>query len=89
MEKRGIGIVLGVGFKQVRGICTLFYESSFVFFISFSCDLLKRKKKEKHNTRKDKKKREYKKKKFKKKKMYKQREEKKYKKMCCGSFSFL
>ena len=47
-EKRGLGIVLGVGFKQVWGICTLFYESAFVFVISFSCDLLKRKKKEEY-----------------------------------------
>ena len=44
-EKKGLGIVLGVGFRQVWGICTLFYESSFVFVISFSCDLLKREKK--------------------------------------------
>ena len=42
-EKKGLGIVLGVGFNQVWGICTLFYESSFVFVISFSYDLLKRK----------------------------------------------
>ena len=63
-KKKGIGIVLRVGFKQVWGIYTLFYESSFVFVISFSCDLLKRKEKEeeekkrkekkKHNKRKEK-----------------------------------
>jgi len=51
-EKRGLGIVFGVGFKQVWGICTLFYESAFVFVISFSCDLLKRKKKEKNTKEK-------------------------------------
>ena len=49
----GLGIVLGVGFKQVWGICTLFYKSSFVFVISFSCDLLKRKKEEKKTKEKN------------------------------------
>jgi len=54
-EKRGLGIVLGVGFKQVWGIGTLFYESSFVFTISFSCDLLEREKKKKKKKTKEKK----------------------------------
>ena len=49
----GLEIVLGVGFKQVWGIHTLFYESSFVFVISFSCDLLKRKKEEKKTKEKN------------------------------------
>jgi len=43
-----------VGFRQVWGICTLFYESSFVFVISFSCDLLKRRKKKKKNRKRNK-----------------------------------
>ena len=59
-EKRGLGIVLGVGFKQVWGDCTLFYENSFVFVISFSCDLLE---KEEENKRKKKKKKTIKEKK--------------------------
>ena len=53
-EKKGLGIILGVGFKQVWGICSLFYESSFVFVNSFSCDLLKRKKKKNSKRRKKK-----------------------------------
>ena len=51
-EKRGLRIVLGVGFKQVWGICTLFYEIYFVFIISFSCVLLKRKKSEEYKRNK-------------------------------------
>ena len=70
-EKKGFGIVLEVGFKQMWGICTSFYESSFVFIISFYCDLLKKKQnKEKKRKNKRKEKREYKKQK---KKMYRQR----------------
>jgi len=74
-KKRVLGIVLGKGFKQMWGICSMFYECSFVFIISFSCDLLKRKKiKEKR------KKGEYKKQKFKTKKIVQKKRRKKMKK---------
>ena len=61
-RKWALELCLGVGFKQVWGICTLFYESSFVFVILFSCDTLKTKKKKRE---------EYKRKKTKRKKIIK------------------
>ena len=51
---KGLGIVLGMDFKQVWGICTLFYERSFILVVSFSCDLLKRKRRRIQKKKKEK-----------------------------------